>query len=256
MPAREYFTPANVGDVALTSRGFTPLNYTSSPSWRRAANKKKKGSRVTAPSTEALNRHDFQAHRGYLLPAALREGKYSSGENTCLAAIGMGRNNHAKDLIRTGVIEVATSLRASLRERHGYDKETFSLGEIIEELIELDLIARVWRVTNYDELICHLAMSGPLIVTYQWYSNFVSDFTISTRVETPWGDPQGLTAGIVSGYAANGMLLTVEHFEALWPRPNFKILEEDFVSLLNEGSEVFAIEPTVFDEYSRPAIYR
>lgn len=255
LTSREYFTPTNIGDVTLSPRSFAPLNYTGSAAWRRAASKKKHGSRFTPANPEPLNRHDFQPRRGYVLPAALRDNKYSSGEDACLAALAMGKNNHAREIVRVGTVEVASRVHSALVHRHGYDR-TFSLGDIIEEMIELYLIARVWRIANYDELICHLASFGPLVTTYQWYSRFVSDGTISTRVETPWGDPQGLTAGVISGYTANGMLLTIEHFEQLWLRLNYKIAEEDFVSLLNEGGEVLALEPTMFDEHTRPAIYR
>jgi len=144
----------------------------------------------------------------------------------------------------------------ALTDEYGaHTNDPYSLADVLSIGINKGLLRHYWRISNYDQLICRIATTGPVLVTLQWYDHFLSDDTISTRAEKPWGVPQGLTSLVVSGYSANGMLLRLEHHE-LWKKPSFQILEDDFVDLLNEGGEVFAFEPELPSRVGLGPFYR
>lgn len=238
----EYLTPVSIGDASLSEQKGLPV-YGDSQEWVTRQSKKARGSLHVTPSPEPLDRHDFFPRHGYSRQEWLdTTASGCSPVNAFLTALTMGRNNHHRQLQKLGADLAVRRLTRALTDSLGpHTNDAFSLAEVLKAAADSGLVRNFWRVTNYDQLICRIATTGPVLVTLPWYDHFISEETLETRAETPWGNSLGFTSMVVSAYSANGMLLRLQHFE-LWKRPSFQILEDDFVELMNEGGELFAFD--------------
>lgn len=229
----------------------TEASYSECPTWLAAVRKKHLGTHYVAPDEKPLNRLDFVARRGYNRWYDCAFEGASSAEKSVMMSLSMGKNNHRKYM--SGQLHNVAINLVSPRW-----SPKITLSDAVAHAGDLGLIESVYRLDNYDQLICAIAKTGPCVVTVPWYEKFLTerDTLPGGRSEKPWGKPLGMTSMVVSGYSANGLLLTMEVHEPDWVARNFQIYYEDFVDLLKEGGEAIHIIPKKIDEDNLPNLYQ
>lgn len=239
---RTYLTPAVLDDVRIG----TPekiLEFSSHPVWRRVSANK------AIHSDSPPDRHDFRPKvinhcKPSLSPADV---PVPSSVRAVVTALSSGRNNHAELLAVADLKNVCLRLYAQA-SRNMPPEQRIRTADVILAAVELGAATSIYRIMTYDQLICALDRIGPVIFTFPWYDRFLSiEELVKTtgRAEKPWGEQLGLTTACVSGYSANGMLVTVEHCQPDWRSTSFQMAEETLVQLALVG-EIYA-----FDRSSR-----
>lgn len=244
---RTYLIPDVLDDVRIGT-AETVLEFRSHPIWKSMS------ARKAVSSDTPLDRHDFKAKVNNRCNPAISPVSVPvpSAIRAFITALGMGCNNRSRLLEMADIKEVCLKLHGqAVKHIPKFSRPVnISAADVILAAIELGAASSIYRITDYDQLICALDCVGPVLLTMPWYERFLTaeELAMTTgRAEMPWGQSQGLTTVCVSGYSANGILATIEHGQP-WRQPTFRLLEEHFVQLASEG-EVYA-----FDRGSRTAI--
>lgn len=250
--------PIRLHDV-VTGRTGGSKPFTDHPAWARARRKKARILGLQPPPLPNLDRHDFPPQRLYIRTtgASCTDQAYDSPIRSVITALGMGPKgkSHVRSIIAAGPIKVADRLWERDQDI-SEDVRTPSLADILRAARELGAIKDFWAVTDYDSLVGAIATTGPVVITFPWYAEFLPEGELATstgRASTPWGPLLGLTSMCVSGYSANGLIVRVEHTEPNWRRPSFRVLEDHLVSLLSEQGEAYAFDRA--DPMSPIALY-
>jgi hypothetical protein len=263
---------------AVTSRAFDIESFARNRTWVNKGKKKYHGGKYVAPNPEPLDRHDFPPRRNWQMPPyrAPRGFGFNSSLRALLYGLSAGKNRHLRQI--TAVVDAyhhPTNMD-SWREMENRLFQAFEQGVFLDDVqdfnkpsisdilwtaAELGAVKAVWGISNYDQLIGALSITGPVVVTLPWHQNMVTHEILASktdRTNSPTGKSVGLVSMLITGYSANGMILHLRHLQPRWLGREIRMIDSDLVDLLSEGGQALAFERTDLSGISAPTpeLYR